>query len=91
MLAVGGDSGTVSVWSLEGKRLRSLITGAHDGAVVAAHFFPGQPVLMTAGGDNAVKQWIFDNQDGSARLLRFRAGHSAPPTHVTFYGEGERP
>jgi len=26
------------------------------------------------------------NQDGTARLLKFRAGHSAPPTHVTFYG-----
>jgi len=48
--------------------------------------FPGQPVLMTSGGDNSVKQWIFDNQDGTARLLKFRAGHSAPPTHVTFYG-----
>lgn len=89
-LAVGGDSGAVSVWSLEGKRLRALVAGAHDGVVVSAHFFPGQPVLMTAGGDNAVKQWIFDNQDGTARLLRFRAGHSAPPTHVTFYGEGKR-
>ena len=41
---------------------------------------------MTSGGDNSVKQWIFDNQDGTARLLKFRAGHSAPPTHVTFYG-----
>eukprot|EP00227_Mantoniella_beaufortii_P021354 CAMPEP_0197584758 /NCGR_PEP_ID=MMETSP1326-20131121/7269_1 /TAXON_ID=1155430 /ORGANISM="Genus nov. species nov., Strain RCC2288" /LENGTH=564 /DNA_ID=CAMNT_0043149171 /DNA_START=207 /DNA_END=1898 /DNA_ORIENTATION=+ len=90
MLAVGGDSGTVSVWSLEGKRLRTLLTGAHDGSIVSAYFFPGQPVLMTSGGDNAVKQWIFDNQDGSARLLRFRAGHSAPPTHVSFYGEGKR-
>lgn len=90
VMAVGGDSGTVSVWSLEGKRLRTLITGAHDGGVVSARFFDGQPVLMTSGADNAVKHWIFDNQDGSARLLRFRAGHSAPPTHVTFYGEGKR-
>ena len=45
---------------------------------------------MTGGADNAVKQWIFDNRDGSARLLKFRAGHSAPPTHVAFYGEGTR-
>ena len=35
-----------------------------------------------------MKQWIFDNRDGTKRLLRFRAGHSAPPTQVTFYGEG---
>jgi hypothetical protein len=26
------------------------VTGAHDGVVVSAHFFPGQPILMTSGG-----------------------------------------
>ena len=90
VLAVAGDSGTVSVWSLEKRRLRTLVTGAHDGAATSAHFFSGSPILMTGGADNAVKQWIFDNRDGSARLLKFRAGHSAPPTHVAFYGEGTR-
>ena len=29
VLAVAGDSGTVSVWSLEKRRLRTLVTGAH--------------------------------------------------------------
>jgi len=41
-VAVGGDSGTVSVWNLEGRRLRTLLTGAHDGAVLSAYFFPGR-------------------------------------------------
>ena len=45
---------------------------------------------MTGGADNSVKQWIFDNTDGSARLLKYRAGHAAPPTEVAFYGEGRR-
>ena len=75
---------------VEKRRLRTLVTGAHDGAATSAHFFSGSPILMTGGADNAVKQWIFDNRDGSARLLKFRAGHSAPPTHVAFYGEGTR-
>ena len=35
-------------------------------------------------------QWLFDNSDGSARLLRFRAGHSAPPGLVQYYGNGNR-
>ncbi len=35
-------------------------------------------------------QWLFDNSDGSARLLRFRAGHSAPPGLVQYYGNGTR-
>ena len=37
--------------------------------------------------DNALKQWVFDALDGSARLLRFRSGHAAPPTCLTHYGE----
>ena len=34
--------------------------------------------------------WIFDAADGSARLLRSREGHSAPPHRVRFYPDGER-
>ena len=37
--------------------------------------------------DNALKQWVFDATDGSARLLRFRSGHAAPPTCLAHYGE----
>lgn len=88
LLAAIGDSGTVSVWNLERKRLRTLIVGAHDVAGCSVYFFPGSPILMTSGHDNSVKHWIFDNRDGTGRLLRFRAGHSSPPSNVTFYGEG---
>ena len=87
LLAAVGDSGTVSVWDLEKKRLRTLVVGAHASAGISCYFFPGSPILMTSGGDNALKHWIFDERDGSGRLLRFRAGHSAPPKLVQFYGE----
>ena len=87
LLAAIGDRGTVSVWDLEKRRLRTLVVGAHDAAGISCYFFPGSPILMTSGGDNALKHWIFDNRDGSGRLLRFRAGHSGPPKHVQFYGE----
>ena len=30
--------------------------------------------------------WIFDNPDGSARLLKHLAAHSSPPTKSCFYG-----
>lgn len=43
---------------------------------------------MSAGTDNAVKQWVFDAVDGAARLLKFRSGHAAPPTVVRHYGAG---
>ncbi|KAJ7375630.1 WD repeat-containing protein 36, partial [Desmophyllum pertusum] len=30
--------------------------------------------------------WIFDQPDGSGRLLRSRSSHSAPPSKIRFYG-----
>ena len=30
--------------------------------------------------------WIFDQSDGSGRLLRSRSSHNAPPTKIRFYG-----
>jgi U3 small nucleolar RNA-associated protein 21 len=32
-----------------------MIRGAHDGAISAVEWVPGQPVLVTSGEDNSVK------------------------------------
>ena len=45
---------------------------------------------MSGAADNSLKQWLFDSADGTARLLRFRSGHSAPPTCLKFYGTGNK-
>jgi U3 small nucleolar RNA-associated protein 21 len=42
---------------------------------------------MSAGADNALKHWALDAADAAPRLLRFRAGHAAPPALVRFYGQ----
>ena len=55
----------------------------HDAPVTALHFFPGEPRLMSAGGDNAMKQWVLDSADGSARLLRFRSVRENSPHPYT--------
>ena len=34
------------------------------------------------------QMWIFDQSDGSARLLKSRCGHGAPPTKVRFCTKG---
>lgn len=88
LMAAGGGAGVVTVWNLEARRLHTLIRDAHDSPLVCLHFFPGEPLLMTSGRDNAVKQWVFDATDGAARLLKFRSGHAAPPTIVRHYGSG---
>ncbi len=89
-MAAGGGVGVVTVWNLEQRRLHTVVKDAHDAAISALHFFPGEPLLMSAGGDNSIKHWLFDAADGAARLLRFRSGHAAPPGVVRHYGDGKR-
>lgn len=88
LLASGGSSGVISIWNLEKRRLHSVIKEAHDSSIISLHFFANEPVLMSSAADNSIKMWIFDSSDGDARLLRFRSGHSAPPSCVRFYGSG---
>lgn len=45
-----------------------------------------EPVLVSSGTDNCIKMWVFDSPDGTARLLRSREGHSAPPRAIRYYG-----
>lgn len=83
---VSGDSaGKIAVWDLSKQRLAGLLKRAHEGGVASASFLPGEPLLVSAGaGDNGLKIWIFDSEDGTARLLRERSGHSAPPRVLLF-------
>jgi U3 small nucleolar RNA-associated protein 21 len=90
LMAAGGGAGVVTVWDLEQRKLHALVRDAHDAPLTRLHFFAGEPVLMSAGADNALKQWVFDGADGAPRLLRFRSGHAAPPTSVRHYGDGAR-
>ena len=96
LLAVGSAAGTVAVWDLERKQLHTVLRPAHDARVLALHWLVAEDglVLMSAGGDNSLKHWRLDEQGGEAggepRLLRFRNGHSAPPTTVRYYGQGRR-
>lgn len=89
-MAAGGGAGAVTVWDLEKRKLATVIHNAHDGPLTRLYFFPGEPLLMSAARDNSMKQWIFDTTDGSARLLKFRSGHSAPPAVVRYYADGRR-
>eukprot|EP00898_Chlorokybus_atmophyticus_P000527 jgi/Chlat1/1475/Chrsp12S02073 len=90
VMAAAGDDGAVTLWHLEQKKLHAVIKDAHDGPVTSLFFFPQEPVLMSAAKDNAIKHWMFDTPDGEGRLLRFRSGHSAPPTCIRHYGESGR-
>lgn len=90
LMAAGGAAGVVTVWNLEERKLVATLRDAHDAGVTSLSFFAGEPVLLSAGADNALKSWIFDGPDGAPRLLRFRSGHAAPPTLVRHYADGKR-
>ena len=87
-VASSSPLGHIAVWDLDNKRLGAVIRDAHNGSVPGLHFLQSQPLLVTSGPDNSLKMWIFDQSDGSARLLRSRCGHSAPPTKIRFYTKG---
>ncbi|KAF7796706.1 hypothetical protein EIP86_007889 [Pleurotus ostreatoroseus] len=88
ILASASSNGHIALWDLNaGGRLLHVIRGAHDGAVTAIEWVPGQPLLISSGEDNSVKQWLFDSPTAAPRLLKFRSGHHAPPHLIRFYGE----
>ncbi|KAF9469440.1 Utp21 specific WD40 associated putative domain-containing protein [Collybia nuda] len=88
ILASASSAGHIALWDLNsGGRLLHMVRGAHDGAITAVEWVPGQPVLITSGEDNSVKQWLFDSPTSAPRLLKFRSGHHAPPHLIRYYGE----
>lgn len=92
----GTHDGRIFVWNLGKKeenenfskihRLESCISEAHFDKVSQLHFLHGEPILLSSSIDNSLKAWIFDNSDGSPRLLRCRAGHFGSSTRIKFYG-----
>ncbi|RLN46233.1 hypothetical protein BBJ29_007619 [Phytophthora kernoviae] len=87
LVVSGSNSGDIAVWNLQTKRLESVIPAAHDGAVVSLQFLANEPLLLSSGADNSIKLWIFDHLNGgTARLLKSREGHHAPPTRIRYYG-----
>ncbi|KAJ1939726.1 rRNA-processing protein utp21, partial [Linderina pennispora] len=71
-------------------RLVHVMQNAHDGPVPSLDFVAGQPLLVTSSGDNSIKQWLFDGQDGVPRQLRQRSGHFAAPHMIRYYDQEGR-
>ncbi|KAJ3005091.1 hypothetical protein HKX48_000877 [Thoreauomyces humboldtii] len=84
-MATGSISGDLAVWDLTKQQILNVLKGAHAAPIHTAYYFAGQPILITAGNDNAIRQWIFDSAEGVPRLLRSRGGHTAPPTRIRYH------
>lgn len=91
-LAVGRDDGTVSIWDLTpqedptlGRTLLCEMDRVHSGGVAKITYLPQEPVLLSIGTtSNSILMHIFDSPDHSARLLRQRTGHVAPPKRIRY-------
>ncbi|KAF7440643.1 hypothetical protein PC9H_000990 [Pleurotus ostreatus] len=88
ILVSASSAGHLAVWDLNsGGTLLHMIRGAHEAAINSVEWIPGQPVLVTSSEDNSVKQWLFDSPDAAPRVLKYRAGHRAPPHLIRYYGD----
>ncbi|CAE6502464.1 unnamed protein product [Rhizoctonia solani] len=87
-LATASATGHIALWDLNAQgRLMHIIKGAHSSSISAVQWIPGQPVMVTSGEDNSLKQWLFESPDEPPRLLKYRAGHHAPPHLIRYYGD----
>ncbi|XP_064607186.1 WD repeat-containing protein 36-like [Liolophura sinensis] len=87
VMTTGSSVGHIALWDLEERKLKSQIRRAHDSAVSGMKCLPCEPLMVTSSPDNSLKVWIFDLPDEGGRLLRQRAGHSAPPSKLCYYGD----
>ncbi|GAA5893733.1 rRNA-processing protein UTP21 [Sporobolomyces salmoneus] len=87
-LAVASTSGHIALFDLNHEmKLMHLVRNAHEGAVGGIEWVVGQPLFMTNGADNSMKQWLLDTPTAAPRLLKQRSGHHAPPHLVRYYGD----
>lgn len=54
-MASGSPQGHIAFWDLERRQLVVQQRHAHSTAIAAATFLHGEPLLVTNGGDNAIK------------------------------------
>lgn len=105
ILGVATAAGDILFYHLNSKKRIHILREAHkeeNGGVSRIHFFNGQPIFATNGGDNKLSEYVFDpsvikGNDAESkesiaaisapRLLRSRGGHSLPPVSISFTDE----
>ncbi|ODQ82930.1 hypothetical protein BABINDRAFT_159415 [Babjeviella inositovora NRRL Y-12698] len=91
-------SGDLFFYDLNKRARIHVLRTAHKeayGGVARAEFLNGQPIVVTNGNDNQLKEFVFDPSLSTSntaivsppRFLRGRGGHSAPPSQIVFQNE----
>lgn len=99
-LVAGLSNGDLFFYELEKKTRIHVLKNAHKevyGGIANVKFLNGQSVVVTNGGDNSLKEFVFDPTLSTTnssiisppRHLRSRGGHSAPPVKIDFPKENK--
>lgn len=98
-LVAGLTNGDLYFFDLEKRSRVHTLHNAHKeiyGGVSNVKFLNGQPIVVTNGADNQLKEFVFDPSLSSTssvvsppRHLRSRGGHSAPPVAIEFPQENK--
>lgn len=81
---VCGD-GCAYFWDLEKRSLVFKSPRVH--ALASGKFVPRESLFVTTSSRNCLAVWVFDQSDGSARILRQRSGHSETVSLARWYNE----
>jgi U3 small nucleolar RNA-associated protein 21 len=94
-MAVGRSDGTITIWDLTppetsaGREILCEMDRVHPGGIAKLQYLPQEPLLVSTGTEsNSILMHIFDNPDHSARVLRQRKGHTAPPSRIRYLHPG---
>lgn len=99
-MVAGLSNGDLFFYELEKRTRIHVLKNAHKevyGGVANAKFLNGQSIVVTNGGDNSLKEFVFDPSLSTTnssiisppRHLRSRGGHSAPPVKIDFPKENK--
>lgn len=95
-LCLGSTNGDIVFYDLDRRSRIHVLKGIHSesyGGITRASYLNGQPIVVTSGGDNQLKEYVFDpslSQSDSGvvvqppRFLRSRGGHSQQPSFISF-------
>ena len=73
MMATANMHGDVALWDLANRKLAHDMKGAHSGLVSSIAFLNNQPILVTAGADNAVTVNVMTRDTFDMVLMRLLA------------------
>ncbi|KAF7457590.1 WD domain, G-beta repeat-containing protein [Cryptosporidium felis] len=85
ILVSGCENGDLVLWDLEDVRVLSVLDSVHESEVVKVQFVPGVMMFVTSGCDNALIEFVIDNQNSPPRELRSRRGHLSSIKKAQFY------